>query len=278
MWVIASILNKIFDVLLFPFRSMHPLIGLVLISVVTGIVMLLIFGKASNQKAIHWTKNKVKAHIAEIWLFRDDLLQMLIAIGRVLGYTSRYLAHSLRPLIFLLIPVILIMVMLGVRYGHRPFTPGESSIVTVTVDDPAWARGDLVALRGSAGVEITSPALRIPQRSEIDWTIRVTAPGRHELTVTTPAGEVTKQILVAEGQTPLQPIAPSRGRAFSAGFLEYPAEPPLPRDSGIRAIRAIDWPTRDLRILGLGVHWLVAFFILSVAGGFAVKDLFGVEV
>ncbi|MBD3235996.1 MAG: hypothetical protein GF330_04785, partial [Candidatus Eisenbacteria bacterium] len=106
MWIIASILNTIFDVLLFPFRSMHPFFGLLIISVITGIVMLLIFGRTSNQKAISGTKSKLKAHIAEIWLFRDDLLQMLGSILRVLGYTGRYLAHSLRPLIFILVPVV----------------------------------------------------------------------------------------------------------------------------------------------------------------------------
>jgi uncharacterized membrane protein (DUF106 family) len=278
MWVIAYVFNKIFDWIFLPFRSMHPMVGLLVISGLTGIVMLLIFGKTSNQKAIRWTKNKLKAHIAEIWLFRDDIVQMLLAIVRVLGYTTRYLAHSLRPLIFIIVPVIVIMVMLGVRYAHRPFQPGETSIVTVSVDDPAWARGEALQLVGSDGVEVTSPPLRIPQRAEVDWTIQATKPGIHELTLITPSGRVTKEIRVSVGTSPLIALAPSRGRAASGLFLEFPAEQPLPGSSGIRGINVLDWPHRELRILGFGVHWLIAFFVISVAAGFAVKDLFGVEV
>jgi len=277
-WTIAYILNRVFDVLLFPFRGMHPFIGLLVVSAITGIVMLLIFGKTSNQAAIRRTKGLLKAHIAEIWLFRDDLAQMLLAFVRVLGNTGRYLAHSLRPLVFILVPVLIIMVMLGVRYAHRPLQPGESAVIAVTLDDPAWARGDAVSLSGTDGVAVTSPALRIPQKGEIDWQIQALAPGTHELTLATPKGAVTKKIAVAAGPAPLAALAPSRGRALSGHFLEYPAEPPLDGSSGVRGIRALDWPARELRVFGFGVHWLVAFFVLSLVAGFAVKDLFGVEV
>ena len=125
MWSFALVINGIFNVIFAPFAGMHPAIGLLVISVVTGIVMLLIFGKTSNQRAIRHAKGKLKAHISEIWLFRDDLPQMLIAFVRVMGNTGRYFLHSLRPLIFIMLPVVIIMVMLGVRYQHRPFRPGD---------------------------------------------------------------------------------------------------------------------------------------------------------
>lgn len=278
MWSIAYIINRIFDVILFPFRSLHPFIGLLVVSVLTGVLMLLIFGKTSNQRAIHWTKAKLKAHIAEIWLFRDDLLQMLGASAKVLAYTGRYLAHSLRPLLFIFVPVLIVMAMLAVRYEHRPFQPGEMSLIAVTVADPAWTRGDEVQLRGSAGVEVVGPALRIPAHSEIDWQIRATQAGNHEITVVTPRGETVKKIAVADGRSPLTALAPSRGRAGSGLFLEFPAEPPLAASTGLRSIEARDWPRRDLRIFGLGLNWLVGFFVLSLIAGFSVKDLLGVEV
>ena len=279
MWVIASIANAIFNVLLAPFRALHPLIGILVLSILTGVVMVFIFGKTSNQRAIHSTKSKLKAHIAEIWLFRDDLLQMLLATVRVLGHTSRYFFHSLRPLIFIFVPVLIILVMIGMRYEHRPFVAGERAFVSVQVNDPTWAQGDRLALTGTDGVAVTSPPLRILAEKEIDWQIEARAPGRHELTLTTPNGEVTKEIVVAaEQDAPLVPLAPMRGNAFSGAFLQFPAEPPLPGGSGIRLIDVVGWPHREMAVFGLGVHWLVAFFLLSMAAGFAVKDLFGVEV
>jgi hypothetical protein len=277
MWVIAIVANAIMGAILAPFRTL-PGLGLLIVSVLTGIVMLLIFGKTSNQKAIRGAKARVKAHVAEIWLFKDNLGQMLLATVRVFGHTGRYFFHSLRPLIFIFVPVLIIMVMLGVRFAHRPFRPAESAVVAVTVDDAAWARDTSVSLTGSDGVEIVTPALRIPDKREIDWRIRVREAGTHQITVTTPRGSVTKKIEARENSRLLVPLAASRGRTFSAAFLEYPVEPPLPASSGVREIRVVDWPGRDLRFLGLSVNWLVAFFIVSMIAGFAVKDLFGVEV
>jgi len=277
MWVIAIIANAILGAILAPFRTL-PGLGLLVVSVLTGVVMLLIFGKTSNQKAIRAAKARLKAHVAEIWLFKDNLGQMLLATARVFGHTGRYFLHSLRPLIFIFIPVVIIMVMLGVRFAHRPFRPAESAVVAVTVDEKAWTRDASVSLTGSEGVEVVTPALRIPEKREIDWRIRVREAGTHEVTVTTPRGAVTKKIEARENARPLVPLAASRGRTFSSAFLEYPVEPPLPAASGVREIRVVDWPTRELRFLGFSVNWLVAFFILSMAAGFAVKDLFGVEV
>ncbi|MFH1143981.1 MAG: hypothetical protein V1774_05505 [Candidatus Eisenbacteria bacterium] len=278
MWSIAIVLNGIFSVIFAPFRGMHPWIGLLVISIVTGVVMLLIFGKTSNQSAIRRAKSKLKAHIAEIWLFRDDLPQMLIAFFRVLGNTGLYFAHSLRPLIFIMVPVLVIMVMLGSRYEHRPLKPGETATVAVQVRDAAWTRDHSVSLEASDGLEVLSPPLRIPARREIDWKIRATQPGEHHLTLVTPAGEQTKQILVRESESPLTALAPSRGTTFSSAFLSFPIEPPLPGNAGIRSFRVTDWPARELQVLGLNVHWLVAFFVVSLVAGFAVKGVFRIEV
>jgi uncharacterized membrane protein (DUF106 family) len=90
MWIIASIVNSLFGIILAPFRSMHPAVGLFVVSIITGIVMVFIFGKTSNQDAIRRAKGRVKAHIAEIWLFRNDLGQMLLAALRVFGTTGRW--------------------------------------------------------------------------------------------------------------------------------------------------------------------------------------------
>jgi uncharacterized membrane protein (DUF106 family) len=282
MWGIASALNGIFDLLMAPFQGMHPLVGLIVISVITGIVMLLIFGKTSNQKAIRVAKGRLKAHIVEIWLFRNDLVQMLIAIARVLSNTGRYFAHSLRPLVFIFVPVLAIMVMLGVRYELRPFKVDETAVVSVHVDNPAWTQGGQVQLVGSDDVEVVSPALRIPSLGDVEWKIRAARPGWHELVVRTPGGETSKRILVAaEGQAADKvraKIASARGRVLSGSFLLFPTEPPLPAATGIRSIEVKNWPHRDLTIFGLGVHWLIVFFAVSLVAGFAVKDIFGVEV
>ncbi len=275
---VASIINAVFGVLFAPFRALPPIVGLMVISAATGVVMLLIFGRTSNQNAIRAAKARLKAHIAEIWLFRDDLVQMMGAFFRVLAHTGRYFLHSLRPLIFIMLPVLIIMVMLGVRYQYRPLRPGETATVAVVVDNGQWTQGDEIRLNASPGIEVVSQALRIPSRREINWRIRANGMGEGRLTLTTPSGEIHKKIVVSDKDTPLMALAPGRGRAFSEQFLTFPAEPPLPGKSGIRSLEITDWPSRELRLFGFHVNWLVAFFVISLAAGFGVKGLFRVEV
>ena len=68
-----------------------------------------------------------------------------------------------------------------------------------------------------------------------------------------------------------------KARANSWNAFLYPQEPPVPGDSVIESIH-VDYPHRELKFFGLTVHWLIAFFIISVVAGFALKGVFGIEV
>jgi len=57
----------------------------------------------------------------------------------------------------------------------------------------------------------------------------------------------------------------------------HPGEKPLPAAGAVRSI-AVAYKSASLPLFGWDVHWLVAFFILSIGFGFAFKGLFHVEV
>jgi hypothetical protein len=40
---------------------------------------------------------------------------------------------------------------------------------------------------------------------------------------------------------------------------------------------AVDYPAREIKVAGIGVHWLLFFFVLSVVPAYLVKGFFGVE-
>jgi len=46
------LISSLFDLASSPFSAFHPLVGLVVLSIVTGIMMLIIFRYTSNQEAI----------------------------------------------------------------------------------------------------------------------------------------------------------------------------------------------------------------------------------
>jgi len=276
MWPILRAITGAFDAILTPFARLHPWVGLAVVSVVTGVVMLLIFGKTSNQKKISETKDKLKAYIMEMWIFRNDTLVMFLAIGSVIRSNVQYLRHSLRPLVFLLLPVLVIMVQLGIRYANEPLMPGDTAVVSVKLREGTVPSQTDLTLVAPKGVRVISPALRIDSKSEVDWEIMAEQPGHHQLALETPGGTVHKS-LDAGPERKLGKVSAVKARANSWNAFLYPAEPPIPGDSIIESVH-ITYPHRELKCLGLTVNWLLAFFIISIAAGFALKGVFGIEV
>lgn len=276
MWPILSGITRAFDVALTPFARLHPWVGLIVVSVVTGVVMLLIFGKTSNQRKITETKDKLKAYIMEMWIFRNDTLVMFSAIGNVIKNNLQYLRHSLRPLVFILVPVLVIMVQLGIRYGNRPFEPGDVTVLSVELREGVRPTETNLELVAPMAVRVLSRPLRIDATHEVEWKIQALMPGTHRVSLTAGEEVLTKSVAVGPERR-VEKLADVRPTAGTWDAFLYPSEAPIPRSSIVKAIR-IGYPPRQLSLFGLNVHWLIAFFVVSVAAGFALKGVFGIDV
>lgn len=276
MWAFQSAVTRAFDLILKPFEFFPPLVGLLVVSAVTGVVMLLIFGFTSDQARITTAKDRLKAHIMEMWIFRNDPRAMFLAIGGVARYNLQYLRHSLRPIVFIFVPVILIMVQLGIRYASDPVPVGETARVRVELREGVRATETPVTLESPFGVRVVSPPLRVDAKGQIAWKIRAEIPGPHTLSFGTPTGPLTKAIVVAPDPRVGKVTAISARAGTWDAFL-YPADAPIPTDSVVERI-VIDYPACDLSVFGVNLHWLVIFFVVSVVVGYALKGVFGIEV
>ncbi len=267
-----NILSGIFDVLLYPFKGMHPIVGLLVISAITGVVMLIIFGRTTNQAALKRVKSAIVASIIEIWLFKDRPGLMFAASLRVMRHDLSYLRYSLVAVVFIIVPVVLIMVQLGIRYSHRPLHPSEEAIVSVKLNSANPAAGDDLILVVPQGLELTTPPLRM--EDEVDWRVRAVEPGDYELIVRGEGFELSKNLVA--GSSPMT-LAPVRAKALSWDFFLYPAENPIPSDSPVNSIELTYSPS-SLGGSWIFPVWLWIFFLASIAAGFALKGLFRVEV
>ena len=108
MWLFNTIIGKIFEVLFLPFKNMNPWISMFAISLLTGILMLFIYKFTSNQKGIKKIKNKIKAHLLEIRLFKDSLSVSFKAQGNIVLSNFKYIGYASKPLLVMILPVLLI--------------------------------------------------------------------------------------------------------------------------------------------------------------------------
>lgn len=246
-----------------------PLTGLALI---VAVGTLLVVGRLSNQVRIATTKNLIKAHLLELWLFRDDVRTVLSAQVSILRLNARYLALTMKPMVVLLLPLTLVVALLEPWFGMRPLRPGESVIVSLRAVDGAAAAG--ASLSAGDGVVVETPPLRIPAANEIDWRIRVLRSGVHKVSIEVGGQTLDKQIVASERLarvTPLRTASP-----FWQAFLN-PAEPGIPASSIIEQID-VHYPARTVDLFGWRMHWLVYFVAACFLFVLALRRPLGVEI
>lgn len=268
MWYFNLALTRLFDALVWPFQR-WPAGALLLVSALTGVAMLLVFKATSNQRAIRRTRDLIRAHTLAIRLFRDDARVVVDSQKKVLRTNLTYLRYAVVPIVFILPIVVLIMVQLNLRYGAAPARPGEAVVVKALFDG---ALDENVTLAAPPGIAVETPALRIPYKREADWRVRPAKAGKYELSLKTKAATYAKELVVGEAAV---------GRVSSrrvAGIwpqLMNPGERPLA--SGIKAIE-VKYPSRQNKVFGLGVHWIITFFVVSLVAAFALKGVLKTEV
>jgi len=151
--------------LLYPFRDLPPIVGLAFVSLLTSIAILLVFRRTSDQAALQRVKNRIVAGILEILLFRDDLRLIMRAQRDILRSSFTYFRLSLVPMLWVILPVLLLMIQLQFHYGYRALEPGQSAILRVNLaaelDSTAASR---LMLEASDEVAVATPLL--PVRSE----------------------------------------------------------------------------------------------------------------
>jgi uncharacterized membrane protein (DUF106 family) len=153
--------NALFGFIFYPFENINPAWGMICISLVTGIIMLVIFRYTSNQQGIKKAKAKVGAYILEMRLFSHDLGKMLASLGKTLLANLFYLRYMIVPLILIIVPVMIVLIQLSYRYENRPLQTGEPVIVKAVLKPDFSVLETPVILQTPEDVLVETPALRI---------------------------------------------------------------------------------------------------------------------
>ncbi len=269
-------ISGFFNLVITPFKTIDPIWSLALFALLIGIIMLIIFRYTSDQQKIREAKSRIRAYIFELSLFKDEIGIVLSAQKNIFVYNLRYIKYALKPMLFMMIPLALILIQLESWYGYRPLKPDESAIVSLKLRDNGLALSDITLTAGE-GITVETPPLRIPDQNEIDWRIRARENGDRVLTFNVPGEQIRQKVIVSEkGLVQVSPLASASVSGFTDTLLN-PALRPLPGDSPVERIR-IDYPAMSIEIYKWHVHWLVIVFVLSIVFGFALKGLFGVEI
>lgn len=281
MSIVNSLLRPLIDTLQAPLAGSSPLLGITLWSIPTAWFALLVFKWTSNQEKIGEVKRRIHACLFEIRLFNDDLRAIMRAQGEIFRHVIHYQGLALKPMVWILPPLVLLMVHLHAFYGFRALQPGDAALVSVEVDDgwqpPTGSGEPPVTLDAPPGVRLDTPAVWVPSLNEVSWRVVTEEPGNYELRFAVGDQHVSKSLRVTDRVVRLSPTRPDRSFLDQ---LEWPSEPPIPRSAPIRAIR-VAYPEAAIDVLGWRLDsqyaWMIVFFVLTMVIAVALKGKMGVE-
>lgn len=245
---------------------LEPL-SLIAVSILSGIALLWVFAKTSDQPAVRATKKRLQARLLEMRLYADDPGVVLESQKQLLWLNLRYFLLMLRPAAVATVPMVLLLIVLDGFYGKQPLVVDQQAIVTAQFTTAADAE-----LEAPPGIDVETQPVRAIGERQVSWRIRPRELVRGDLRVSTGGVTDTKSVKSGDGITYLS----SRRVRSLVSMLLYPGEPPLSEDA-IEWI-AVEYPPAEVSLLGLRTHWLVWFLIFSMGAAFLLKGKFGVTV
>jgi hypothetical protein len=245
----------------------------VFISLVTGVLMLWIFGKVSDQETIHKVRDRIRGNLLGVRIFGDEIGLLFRLQGRILKDTALYLRYAFAPMLVMIVPVLLVLIQMNLRFAVRPLDPGERTTVKVSVRQGTPV-DDGIALEVPRGVVVETPGVSAPELGEVVWRVRAEKAGRYDLVVRAGGAAVTKELVVGNGWGPVSTLRTGRG---ILDMLLFPGERPIEASQAVRAVE-VDYPPLVIKGFGFGINWMIFFFVASIVFGFLFKKPLGIEI
>ncbi len=248
-------------------------VGLVVtVSAVIGLLMVLVFRYTSNQSAIRLAKDALKANLLAVRLFQDQIPVVLRSYVRMLAGTGRYLKLAFKPLLFVILPLILLISQLDRYLGFAPIAPGHEFLIKVCAANPDNL--DALSLQLPPEMMTTAPPVHIAADNEVVWRVVAEKDGNYSIKVGVPGNMSSKQAVVSSEVARLSPVR-LRGQFWNRLF--FSSEPALPDNSPMQAVE-VRYLARSIHFAWLDWNWIWLFFVLSLVAGFFFKTVLRIEI
>jgi len=269
----TRLVTTLSNIVLIPFGD-NRVLGLCGSSFLAGIAMIFIFKATSDQQGVKAARDQFKARILEMRIYQDDIVLILKALGAAIWTNVTYLRVSLKPILVLVAFALLVFIQLDQRYGRAPLDSGETAMLTVTLKPGVDALSVPTELQVGEGIAVDARPVRVTSRHEVNWRLRVTAPGRHNVTLTAYDKAYEFPIFADVSN---DAIGRKRTANSWTDALIHTGLPALPANSPIESVE-LRYPTTDYSLFGWHTHWIIVFIVLSFLGATIPKFLFGIEV
>jgi hypothetical protein len=271
-----DLFNAIFDSLLGLFYTAFswapPVVGLSVLAAATGVATLWIVRKTSDQRRMKKAKDNVWAALFELRVFVNEPHVTWRAQKALLAANFRYMALALRPALWMIAPMALLLVHLDSFYGRAPLPVNRNAIVTMGMSSTWDPNSRAPQLLAPPQVLVTSFAVRAPDAREISWRIRPVSAVSGQLSFLVDGRPVQKRIEAGSHQR----FIPGRTVNSALQSLWMPAERRIASNT-VQWIE-IRYPRAYLSVMGVQWNWWLWFFAVSIMTALLLKKRLGVVI
>src|ERR1017187_2281243 len=169
-----------------------PLTIVIVVSLVVGLLMVVLFGYTSDQKAIGIAKDQLKAHLLAVRLYRDQIPVVMGSYGKILRGTGRYLKLAFKPLLYVIIPITLLMVQLDRYLGLTPIHTNTPFLVSARVNNPETL--DSVSIDLPPEITASAPPVHVAADNEVVWRLVASQEGSYEVKISAGGQSATPSV------------------------------------------------------------------------------------
>lgn len=269
---VHALLGAVLDALLWPVSGLPAELQACALGLPAALLVLAVHRASANQAAISRAKDRMKGHLLELRLFRDDLRSLARAQLGFLRHNAVYLGHSLVPLAVMSAPFFLLLAQVEARFGFSGLAPGAPALLTADVDVIGRLADLPVQLDPGSGLRAETPPLRIESTRQLVWRLAALGPGDETLTLTVAGLPVVLRAVVAEAGP--RRVSPAVYRPDQPGAWAAAGAPLLAPDAPLRRVE-VSYPRHGWAWLGLSrASWI--FIAATLLFSFALRKRFGV--
>jgi hypothetical protein len=200
---ILNSLNPLFDIIIFPFASLHPFLALAFICFLINIAGLLFYKKITNQKKLEHVFKQGMLVLLEMRIRPNNLVELIGLQKESFKWTFQYLKNAFLPSLVILVPFCLLLIPIESYFSHYPIRVDTAFSVELGIKNGVPLSSQIKLEEIPPGLELIEKDIR--RENIFGWHFRAKTNGEYHLTFKTDGGQISKRVVVSDSIKPLNP-------------------------------------------------------------------------
>ncbi len=236
--------------------NLHPLLSIAIIAFSVTLFTSLVYRFVTDQKVMKTLKGELKDLQKMMKEHRDKPEKLMRIQKEAMEKNMQYMRHSMKPMLFTMLPLILMFGWLNSHIAYEPIMPGQSFEVWVEMHRDAEGFVELEVYPAHPDFEFETGAEQEIVDGEARWRLSG-PPGEYELRYHHDGETATQDLLITENPKYSSPTVSGSG--------------------SFRQLNIDNERVAPLSFLGLGWSWIWSYILLSIGFSMVIRKLLKVH-